>query len=210
MLGAIEWARQAWKFQQQGRFCPEPTIAWPKISGYRIVLYVTIIIFQRQSTATMSNLELSAKPEIDLNQFLPYRLNRLADCISDKLSQFYAEHYGLNVAQWRVLAWLSHCETLTAKKICVHTNMDKVRVSRAIQSLEERELLIRSPSPDDQRLQVLSLSGAGQKLLAELIPQAQAWEAELVGVLTSGEYRDLFNIMGKLERQLERQEKHHL
>ena len=88
--------------------------------------------------------------------------------------------------------------------------MDKVRVSRAIQSLEERELLIRSPSPDDQRIQVLSLSGPGQKLLAELIPQAQSWEAELVGVLTSGEYRDLFNIMGKLERQLERQEKHHL
>nr|WP_297403513.1 MarR family winged helix-turn-helix transcriptional regulator [uncultured Marinobacter sp.] len=153
----------------------------------------------------MSNVQLSARPEIDLNQFLPYRLNRLADCISDKLSQLYAEKYGLNVAQWRVLAWLSHGDNLTAKAICVHTNMDKVRVSRAIQSLEERKLLVRSPSPGDQRLQVLNLSDAGQKLLAKLIPQAQAWEAELVGVLTSGEHRDLFNIMGKLERQLERQ-----
>lgn len=158
-----------------------------------------------RSTGQGNATDLSAKPEIDLDQFLPYRINRLADRISDKLSKLYAKDYALNVAQWRILAWLSHGEELTARKICIATNMDKVRVSRAIQSLEERNLLTRSPSSHDQRVHVLSLSDAGQTLLAELIPQAQAWEAELLAVLTSNEYRDLFNIMGKLERQLERQ-----
>lgn len=148
----------------------------------------------------------AAKPELDLNQFLPYRMNRLADCISDKLSRLYGKHYALNVAQWRILAWLGQDENLTAKTISSYTNMDKVRVSRAIQSLEERGLLIRTPSPQDQRVHVLMLSDAGRKLLAELIPQAQAWEADLLSVLTSNEYRDLFNIMDKLERQLGRRE----
>lgn len=148
--------------------------------------------------------EPSTKPELDLNQFLPYRLNSLADRISEALAALYEERYQLNIAQWRVLAWLSHCDELTAKKICAYTHMDKARVSRAIQALEERGLITRTPSPDDQRQQDLHLTAAGQTLLARLIPEAQAWEAELVATLTAGEYRDLLNVMRKLERQLER------
>lgn len=148
--------------------------------------------------------EPSTKPELDLNQFLPYRLNSLADRISQALAELYEERYQLNIAQWRVLAWLSHCDELTAKKVCTYTNMDKARVSRAIQALEERGLISRTPAPEDQRQQDLHLTTAGQALLAKLIPEAQAWEAELVATLTAGEYRDLLNVMRKLERQLER------
>ncbi|MFW3616996.1 MarR family winged helix-turn-helix transcriptional regulator [Billgrantia antri] len=148
--------------------------------------------------------EPSTKQELDLNQFLPYRLNSLADRISQALAELYEERYQLNIAQWRVLAWLSHCDELTAKKVCSYTNMDKARVSRAIQALEERGLIRRTPAPEDQRQQDLHLTAAGQALLAKLIPEAQAWEAELVATLTAGEYRDLLNVMRKLERQLER------
>ena len=146
----------------------------------------------------------SARAELDLNQFLPYQLNRLADRISQALETFYAESYELNIAQWRVLAWLSHCDDLTAKKVCAYTNMDKARVSRAIQSLEDRGLISRMPSQQDQRRHDLKLTEAGQALLNQLVPEAQAWEADLVSTLSAGEYRDLLNTMGKLERQLER------
>lgn len=146
----------------------------------------------------------SPKPELDLNQFLPYRLNRLADRISDELERMYARRHGINVAQWRVLAWLSHCDELTAKTICHYTNMDKARVSRAIQALEERGLIRRRPSSRDQRVHDLRLTPEGEGLLAELIPEARRWEADLVATLSAGEYRDLFNTMSKLERQLER------
>lgn len=116
---------------------------------------------------------------LELNQFLPYRLNSLADRISQALAELYEERYQLNVAQWRVLAWLSHCDELTAKKICAYTHMDKARVSRAIQALEERGLISRMPSPHDQRLHDLHLTEAGQALLDELIPEArpgrQSW-----------------------------------
>lgn len=142
--------------------------------------------------------------ELDLNQFLPYRLSRLADNISQSLAEFYAKHYQINVAQWRVLAWLSHGDDLTAKKICSYTNMDKAKVSRAIQALEERGFVYRSPSPHDQRLHYLYLTEKGRETLAELIPEAQAWEAKLVATLSAIEYRDLFNMMRKLEKQVNR------
>ena len=148
--------------------------------------------------------DLPPKPEMDLNQFLPYRLNRLADRISDELERMYAQRYDLNVAQWRVLAWLSHCDDLTAKKVCTYTNMDKARVSRAVQALVDRDLVTRTPSARDQRVHELHLTREGVELLSRLIPEAQDWEAELVATLSAGEYRDLLNAMGKLERQLER------
>jgi DNA-binding MarR family transcriptional regulator len=148
--------------------------------------------------------ELRTKAELDLNQFLPYRLNSLADRISDELARMYQERFALNVAQWRVLAWLSHKDVLTAKQICEATRMDKARVSRAVQALVERNLIDRRSSLRDQRLHHLRLTESGRALLAELIPEAQAWEAELVATLSVGEYRDLLHAMGKLERQLER------
>ncbi|WP_355660528.1 MarR family winged helix-turn-helix transcriptional regulator [Halomonas salifodinae] len=147
---------------------------------------------------------LPAKAELDLSQFLPYRLNNLAERISQALARQYEARYGLNVSQWRVLAWLSHRDVLTATRICEATQMDKARVSRAVQALEARDLISRTPCASDQRLHYLRLTAAGQALLAELVPQARAWEAELVATLGAGEYRDLFNAMGKLERQLAR------
>lgn len=146
----------------------------------------------------------TAAASFDLEGFLPYRFNRLADRISGELEQMYAARYRLNVAQWRILAWLSHCGELSASRICETTRMDKARVSRAVQALEARGLISRRPSSRDQRLQELRLTEAGEALLGELIPEARAWEAELVAPLTAGERRDLCRIMGKLERQLAR------
>lgn len=162
---------------------------------------------RQASTNEAGDPEQSPRPELDLNQFLPYRLNSLADRISHALSRIYDQRFSINVAEWRVLAWLSHRDELTAKQVCEFTDMDKARVSRAVQSLDERGLIRRTPSTTDQRVQQLHLTPAGETLLGKLIPEAHAWETELVSTLTASEYRDLFNTMSKLERQLERLER---
>lgn len=139
---------------------------------------------------------------LDLERFLPYRLNHLADRISDELARFYAADYGLTVAQWRVLAWLNQSGVLSATRIGQLTRMDKARVSRAVRALLERGLINRTPARHDQRHQDLSLSAAGRDLLERLIPRALAWESDLLGVLSGGEYRDLMRCLDKLERRL--------
>ena len=143
-------------------------------------------------------------PELDLQQFLPYRFNRLAERISASLSHIYRERFSVSVPEWRVLAWLSQRESLTATDICQRAYMDKATVSRAIQKLQKRGLLSRTPSEEDQRGLVLNLTPDGEALLAELFPKAHDWEARLVNTLTAQEYRDLLHLLGKLERQLTR------
>lgn len=138
----------------------------------------------------------------DLNQFLPYRLNRLADQVSEQLAHLYESSYSLSIAQWRVLAWLNQCEVLTAKQIRDATRMDKARVSRAVQALADRELISRSPDQQDQRAHHLRLTQAGNALLKHLLPEAQAWEASLLATLTGAERQALLQAMAKLEKAL--------
>jgi DNA-binding MarR family transcriptional regulator len=146
------------------------------------------------------------RPQLDLLQFLPYRVSRLAERISHALSEIYRQRFGLTVPEWRVLAWLSQNETLTAKDICRLAYMDKATVSRAVQRLTERGLLERAPSPTDQRAQVLSLSDQAQVLLDELLPRASAWEARLLETLSAQERQTLQNVISKIERQISRME----
>jgi len=143
-------------------------------------------------------------PELDLEQFLPYRFNRLAERISASLSEVYRGQYRISVPEWRILAWLSQRERLTATDICRRAYMDKATVSRAVQRLEDRGLLVRAPSVNDQRGLVLTLTPAGEDLLADLAPRAHRWEARLVETLSVHEYRSLLHLFGKLERQLSR------
>lgn len=145
-----------------------------------------------------------ALAELDLEGFLPYRLSNLAERISQALSSIYAEQFDLTIAQWRIVAWLQQERTLTAKRICQLTAMDKARVSRAVSQLLERELIERHRDPTDQRTLWLSLAPAGLNLLDELIPRALDWEAQLVETLSAAEYRDLFRLLAKVDHGLAR------
>lgn len=141
-------------------------------------------------------------PSFDLQNFLPYRLNRLADQVSEQLAHLYESSYSLTIAQWRVLAWLNQCEVLTARQIRDATRMDKARVSRAVQVLVDRELISRSPDQQDQRAHHLRLTEAGCALLNQLLPEAQAWETTLLSALSGAERDALLKAMAKLEDAL--------
>ena len=146
------------------------------------------------------------RPELDLRQFLPYRLYRLGERLSEALAKVYSGRYGLSVPEWRTLAWLSHLQPQTATAISRNANVDKSTVSRALQRLAERGLISRAPSPEDNRVQLLALTEAGEELLRELLPLARAWEAELIDTLTARELRDLWLLIDRLERRLEEME----
>ncbi|SFC01153.1 DNA-binding transcriptional regulator, MarR family [Marinospirillum celere] len=141
---------------------------------------------------------------LSLEQFLPFRINHLGGRISCSLSHIYSQEFGISIPEWRILIWLNARETLTAKEICKLSNMDKAKVSRAVHRLADQDYLLRIRDEEDQRTVFLSLSEQGHQLLDKLIPRALNWESELVAGLSAQEYRDLFNIMLKLEQQLDR------
>ena len=79
------------------------------------------------------------KSRLYLDAFTPYRLSVLTNRISSAIARHYSERFDLSIPEWRVMAVLGETPGLSARQVAERTAMDKVQVSRAVQSLLARE-----------------------------------------------------------------------
>lgn len=125
-----------------------------------------------------------------LDQFLPYQLAVLSTRASAEFAKRYREAYGISVSEWRVVAHLSQADSVSVREIHSRVDMDKPKVSRAASRLEAAGYVTKTINPDDRRLVELSLTRKGRRMIDEISPIADAYEAELVALL--GQDHDSF------------------
>lgn len=123
------------------------------------------------------------KATLDLDRFLPYRLNRLAAEMSGRLHAIYGERFGIDVPEWRVMATLGAREPVTAQEISRDTATHKSTVSRAVARLEQMGWIERVRDDADRRAQVMRLTAQGRQAHDEIIPLVLAVEAETLAKL---------------------------
>lgn len=116
---------------------------------------------------------------LELENFLPYRLNRLADAVSREFSAIYRKRHGLTRPEWRLVATLGQFGTMTATEIGHHSAMHKTKVSRAVASLETRRWVTREQSADDRRVEHLTLTHSGRAVYLDMVPIAREFEQRL-------------------------------
>ena len=139
---------------------------------------------------------------IELEHFLPYRMNRIATAVSRRFRRVYGDRIGLSIPEWRVLATLGQYGTSTAKDIGRHSDMHKTKVSRAVAELERRRWLKRQTNLDDRREELLTLTAEGRRTYANLVPGMLALERELLGGLGPDTTEGLMAALQNLERVL--------
>ncbi|TNE33588.1 MAG: MarR family transcriptional regulator [Alphaproteobacteria bacterium] len=118
-----------------------------------------------------------------LEEFLPYRFNRLAETLSRNASRAYRAEYGLTRPEWRAFALLGQKGTMTATEISVLSAMHKTKVSRAIFALEQRHWIRREVDTADRRLERISLTRDGEVAYRRLVPMMQEVEDRLINRL---------------------------
>jgi DNA-binding MarR family transcriptional regulator len=116
---------------------------------------------------------------LELENFLPYRLYRLADLVSREFATVYKDRLSLTRPEWRVLAGLGQHRKLTATQLGEQSAMHKTKVSRAVAELERRRWLVRTPDENDRRIEHLTLTKAGLDTYREMVPLAKAFERRL-------------------------------
>lgn len=142
-------------------------------------------------------------PEIlNLENFLPYRLYRLADSVSREFSRIYKDSHGLTRPEWRTLSGLGQHGTMTASEIGEQSAMHKTKVSRAVAELERRRWLTRTPDENDRRVEHLALTKAGLAAYREMVPLAKAFERELLARLGAEERAAIVSGVAALEAKL--------
>ncbi len=144
-----------------------------------------------------------ADAPLHLEQFLPYRLNVLAETVSQSLSRLYQKRYGLSIPEWRVLATLGQYDSMTAKQIGQHSHMHKTKVSRAVTALECRGFIARSVNADDNRESFLSLTTSGRQTYEAVAPEALAFETALLDTLDTDTRTVLDDLLSSLTERAE-------
>ncbi|GLS26232.1 MarR family winged helix-turn-helix transcriptional regulator [Marinibactrum halimedae] len=144
----------------------------------------------------------NATAELTLNQYLPHIMANISKRISDNCSHIYSRDTNISVPEWRVMSRVAENPGINSKNIGEITLMDKSKVSRAVKSLEEKHLLIREKSCDDNRVSNLCLTERGLHMYQEIAPKALSWENNLLTALSDSEYQDLLRILDKLDERL--------
>lgn len=137
--------------------------------------------------------------ELQLKNFLPYRLSTLSNHISRAIADRYEERFSLSLPEWRTLAVLGEESDLSAAEVADRTAMDKVAVSRAVNSLLKAERIERHFSPEDRRRSVIALSDLGREVYEQVVPIALSYESTILDKLSKEEELFLDKILSKLD-----------
>lgn len=112
------------------------------------------------------------REKLRLDAFLPYRLSFTSNLVSDSIAATYEALFGINIPEWRVIAWVAEAGSITQQDICDRSRMDKTSVSRAAVALTHRGILERRTNTDDRRSRFLALTPAGEELYRAIAPKA--------------------------------------
>ena len=131
----------------------------------------------------------SDMPPLLLDGFLPYRAARLANALSRRLAERYEARFEISVAEWRVIVHLTQESEISIRDIYTRVDMDRARVTRAVQRLQARGLVSKLVNESDRRLIRLALSDSGRQMANEIAGIAARFEAELLAAVpaTAGE-----------------------
>jgi DNA-binding MarR family transcriptional regulator len=135
---------------------------------------------------------------LHLDRFVPYRLSVLTNIVSMSIAHAYERDFGLTIPEWRVIAVLARYPNLSAIEVGERTAMDKVAVSRAVQSLLAARRIVRAYDKGDRRRSILRLSSAGRAVYARVAPLALGYERKLLAALSASDRRALDRLIGRL------------
>ena len=140
--------------------------------------------------------------KLEILDFVPFRLNRLAFEVSNELARVYEERFNIDMVEWRILVTLSTSEPCSAQHIVRCTRTHKSRVSRGVKRLKDLGFINRQESAGDAREIKLSRSVKGRGLYNKMEPLILEKEQQILSCLTNDERQLLASLLDRLEEHL--------
>lgn len=117
-----------------------------------------------------------------LDAHLGYWLRFVSNQVSHAFGQKLAGH-DVTAAEWVVMRELFDVETMAPSALATRLGMTRGAISKLVDRLVSKGLLLRRGSDEDRRFQSLALDVGGRVLVPELAALADANDAEFFGHL---------------------------
>jgi len=143
----------------------------------------------------------------DLERAIPYLLARAGMRMGQAFSK-ELKPFELSLTEWRVCVALQHKAQQRLSELAAHTATEPSTLSRVVDGLLQRGLLVRERSGDDARALALNLTAEGRDLTQRIIPLAQLYERVSLAGLTSAQaealrdmLRSIYDNLAVLDRE---------
>lgn len=105
------------------------------------------------------------------------------------------KRFNLSLTEWRVCVALHHKEHQRLSDLASHTSTDASTLSRVVDGLLQRGVLVRERSNEDARALALGLTEAGRDLTLRIIPLAQLYERVSLSGLSNAQTESLRDML---------------
>ena len=139
------------------------------------------------------------KSDIDIGMVLS-QVDRLC---TKKFGQ-NAQSAGINISQdqWLVLGPVWKTEGISQKDIAEYCGKDKTSVTKIIDTLEKRNLMVRVPDQLDQRIKRVFLSNKGKEMMKSSLPIMEQTSNEVRKGITDQEINLFKTVLNKIYKNI--------
>lgn len=133
----------------------------------------------------------------NLERHLGYWLRLVSNQISAQFARALQAR-GLSVAEWVALAQIDSAPGLSCAELSGAMGLTRGAISKVLDKLQGKEWISRTVSEADSRVQILTLTRRGRRLLPELTRIADGNDAHFLDVLSAGEKATLHGLLRKV------------
>jgi len=112
--------------------------------------------------------------------------------------EFKANHFNITSEQWAVISYLHKEDGIYQKQIGDYLAKDKPTVTRILDLLEKRKLVIRIPDEKDRRKFKIYLTQDGKNTADKISPIAENTRKRILNDVSKDEIEKLKELMDKL------------
>lgn len=139
----------------------------------------------------------ASEPVSDLKSHIGFWMRLVSNHVSHAFAGKLLES-GVSVAEWVVLREMYGRDDISPSHIADFTGMTRGAVSKLVDRLVERKLVVRIDRTDDRRYQDIRLTASGDRLVPALGALADSNDHEFFAPLSKSERTTLLAILKKL------------
>jgi DNA-binding MarR family transcriptional regulator len=136
--------------------------------------------------------------KLDLDNYLPYLVNRVGNIIAEQYGGEALAPYGLSIPMWRVMAVLASKGGQRQIDLAEYTSIEVSTLSRIVTRLVRMGVVSRTRSTSNTREVMVKLTPKGNAQVTRLIPVANDYEAIAIAGLRPEELAALKNALRRV------------
>lgn len=133
------------------------------------------------------------------SDFIGYKVYNMQRLLHRVLEVTFKQ-YGITPGQWNLLNQLEQAGALSQRKLAEQTKKEQATITRYLDTLERKGLIVRTRDANDRRAHVVTITDEARTLLDQVGPLAEEASRQLTEGITSKELESFLAVIDKLSR----------